>query len=78
MYNFKAVSLSALEEYKQAIECYSQSIQLDQNDAVVYCNKGIVLSNIKEFKDSIEFLDKAIQLNPNYVIAYKEKGNFNN
>ena len=63
-----------MNNYKQAIDCYDKSIELDSSDCILYCNKGIVLANLKEYKQSVECLNKAIEINSNYFIAYKERG----
>jgi tetratricopeptide (TPR) repeat protein len=66
-----------MKSYKQAIDCYDKSIELDPTDSILYCNKGMVLANLKEYKQALECLNKAIEINSNYYIAYKERGKNN-
>lgn len=62
------------KKYKEALECYSQAINVDPNDPILYSNRSAMHSNLSEFKEALEDADKAIQLKPDYAKAYLRKG----
>ena len=61
-------------EYKDAIEYYTQAIQLDPKNAVYYCNRAGAYSGLNEYNKSITDALLAIQLNKNYNKAHGRIG----
>ncbi len=45
-YYNKALSLSAIKNYPEAIECYDKALEINQDNADAYYNKGLSLSSI--------------------------------
>eukprot|EP01084_Bolivina_argentea_P120413 213428_1 len=61
------------KQYNQALECYSQAIQLDPNNAVYFCNRAACYCAIDidtYFINAIIDSEQAIKLDPNYAKAY--------
>jgi len=61
-------------DYKEAIEYYNKTIELDPNYIEVYCNRGAAKCILKEYKAAIKDYNKAIELDSNYAIAYCNRG----
>ena len=47
-YNNKAISLSALNKYEKAIECFDKVIELNPDDHKGLYNKGIALFKLQQ------------------------------
>jgi len=62
------------QEYQEAIEHYTEAIQLDLNNAVAYYNRGLTYHRLGQNQRAIEDYDKAIQLDPNDALAYGSRG----
>ena len=62
-------------KYKEAIECYSEAIELNPQYVVAYNNRGVVKSSLGEIEEAIKNFNKAIELNPQYAEAYYSRGN---
>ncbi len=62
------------KKFDEAIEEYTETIELNPKDADAYNNRGNAYSDIKEFDKAIEDYNKAIELNPKYAIAYNNRG----
>ena len=61
--------------YVEALKCYSQAIELDSNDPILYSNRSAMYYNLNEYENAIKDADKAISLKSNYPKAYLRKGN---
>ncbi len=61
-------------DFELAIEYYSQCIELNENIAVVYNNRGICYNNQKKYDEAIKDYDKAIELDENEVGTYFNRG----
>ena len=61
--------------YTEALKCYSQAIELDSNDPILYSNRSAMYYNLEDYDNAINDADKAISLKPNYPKAYLRKGN---
>ena len=60
----------AQNNYTQALERYSESIELNPVDANAYYNRGIVYEDLKDTVGALVDYDKAIELNPHFAQAY--------
>ena len=60
--NSNGNDLTILREYKQAIECYDNSLEIDPNDADIWKKKGNCLSRLGIEKAAQECFDKAKML----------------
>ena len=61
--------------YTEALKCYTQAIELDSNDPILYSNRSAMYYNLEDYDNAINDADKAISLKPNYPKAYLRKGN---
>lgn len=64
-YNNKAISLSALNKYEKAIECFDKVIELNPDDHKGLYNKGIALFKLHKYDEAIKFFRKSIVIYPN-------------
>jgi tetratricopeptide (TPR) repeat protein len=62
-------------DYKGAIEDYTQALELDPNFTVVYYYRGYALNEIDDYKAALEDFNKYLQLNPNDIGALNNRGN---
>ncbi|NJM76181.1 MAG: tetratricopeptide repeat protein [Acaryochloridaceae cyanobacterium RU_4_10] len=64
-----------LGDYREAIQDYTQAIQLNSHDADAYVGRGNVRSDLGDYRGAIQDYTQAIQLNPNHGLAYYNCGN---
>lgn len=62
------------EKITEAIECYSRAIDLDNNNAVYYCNRAAAYNKLNKYYDAIRDCDTAIDIDPKYSKAYNRRG----
>jgi tetratricopeptide (TPR) repeat protein len=74
--NSKTDKLTAINEKRQAIKFYNQSIELNPKQAKSYALRGFIYLQIKEFDKVISNYNSAITNDPNYATAYYLRGNF--
>jgi tetratricopeptide (TPR) repeat protein len=60
-------------EYDKAIKQYSESIELNPNDASAYNNRGMAWDKKGEYDKAINDYSKALELNPNAEV-YSNRG----
>ena len=58
-----------------ALQYFDRALQIDQNIASVYNNKGNVLKTLNRFEDALASYDKAISLKENFAEAHAHRGN---
>ena len=70
-------------DFKEAVEYYNKSLNLDPTEASTYANRAQAYIKLKNFPKCIEDSNKALELQPKYLkalyrraIAYKETGKF--
>ncbi|MEM9925926.1 MAG: tetratricopeptide repeat protein [Cyanobacteria bacterium P01_D01_bin.50] len=63
------------ENYKRAIEVFTQVIEINPEDAVGYKGRGNARCDLGDYRRAIEDFTKAIQINPNDGDAYFHRGN---
>lgn len=72
LYFFRGIAYAQLENHEKAIECLSQAVSLDTENAVyqsqVHASLASSLNSIKKFKEADAAFDKALALDP--VNAY--------
>ena len=59
----------------KAIADYTKAIELNQNFAESYYNRGLVYDDLKNYDAAIADYNQAIKLNPNDAKAYNNRGN---
>ncbi|KAL1783082.1 small glutamine-rich tetratricopeptide repeat-containing protein beta [Sigmodon hispidus] len=62
------------ENYTAAVDCYTQAIELDPNNAVYYCNRAAAQSKLSHYKDAIKDCERAIAIDSKYSKAYGRMG----
>jgi serine/threonine-protein phosphatase 5 len=61
-------------EFKKAIELYTQAIQFFPTNAIYYSNRSLAFIKIEEYVRALEDANKAIELDPKYIKAYFRRG----
>jgi tetratricopeptide (TPR) repeat protein len=64
-FNNKAIALSALNKYEQAIQCFDKVIELNPDDHKGLYNKGMALFKLHKYDEAIKFFRKSITIYPN-------------
>lgn len=62
------------QNYEAALDCYSQAVELDPNNAVYYCNRAAAHSQLGRHSDAITDCEKAISIDARYSKAYGRMG----
>ena len=70
----KGNALVKEKKYKEALDCYTKSIEIDPNDPILYSNRSAMHLNLSEFDQALADAEKAISLKPDYAKAYLRKG----
>ena len=72
---YKATTITEKQEwYAEAINHYTQSIELDPNQITVYNNRGLAYIELRDYNSAINDFHRAIGINPNYADAYNNRG----
>lgn len=69
-----AYDLYAAQQYRKAIEVYTQVITLNPNDYFAYHNRAICYSEAGDDTSALRDLNESIAINPNYGHAYFTRG----
>ena len=64
-----AVSLTAAQKYKEALQAYQNALKLAPQTKEIYNNMGAVYEKIGDTKKAAEHYEKALQTDPAYVDA---------
>lgn len=75
LYLMRGTSLSKFKEYKLAIKCYDNVIELAPEKPEGYNNKAIDLRELKNYEEALRYYNKALTLDPNHTNALSNKGN---
>jgi len=67
-------NLMKLEQFPEALNCYSKAIDLDGRNAVYYCNRAAAHSKLNQHQAAINDCNKAIKIDPVYSKAYGRMG----
>lgn len=61
-------------KYKEAMQLYTECLQLDPEyrsyNAIIYCNRSAAYLRLKNLSAALADINKSIELNPNYAKAY--------
>ncbi len=61
-------------EYDRAIECFDRSIELKDDFAPTYNNRGIAYHNLGQYDDAIADYTRALELSPSYWEVLNNRG----
>jgi len=73
-YYNQGVAFHNKNKYRQAIQAYSEAINLNPNHVNAYINRGGCKFNLGMYKEAVKDYDKVIGLNPNSAEAYNNRG----
>ena len=60
---------------EEAITLYSEAIDLDPDNHVLYSNRSVAYANVKKYQEALEDAEKTIQLKPDWPkVMYKNIG----
>ncbi|XP_077251067.1 serine/threonine-protein phosphatase 5-like [Tasmannia lanceolata] len=73
---FKLLANEAFKAHKfsQAIELYSQAIELNPQSAVYWANRALAHTKLEEYGSAIQDATKAIEVDPRYSKGYYRRG----
>ncbi|XP_021732892.1 serine/threonine-protein phosphatase 5-like isoform X2 [Chenopodium quinoa] len=61
-------------KYSQAIDLYSQAIELNEQNAVYWANRAFAHTKLEEYGSAIHDATKAIEIDPKYSKGYYRRG----
>lgn len=64
----------AAEKYDDAIQAYTEAIQLDPKNHVLYSNRSAAYAKAGQYENALKDADETIALNPNWSKGYSRKG----
>ena len=73
-YNREGERCYSLKQYKEAVENYTQAIQLQSNTALFYNNRGCAYGGLGEYDKAISDYNKAIELDSFNSTDYHNRG----
>lgn len=62
------------DKYREAFECYTQAISIDENNAIYYSNRAAASSKLGDHQAALRDCQEAIEIDPNYSKAYGRMG----
>ncbi|XP_071962651.1 uncharacterized protein [Antedon mediterranea] len=62
------------ERYEEAVKYYTQAIELDPDNHVLYSNRSATHAHLQEYQLSLKDAEKTIELNPDWAKGYSRKG----
>lgn len=73
-YYNRAVSYSQLEQFPEALQDYTQAIQIQPKYMESYHNRGVIKFHQGDYHGAIQDLTSAIQIQSNHADCYKNRG----
>lgn len=73
-YNNIGSVLMYRDDWKGAIACYKQALEVKPDDAEIYYNMGVGLNNSGDREAAINSYKQALKINPDYAEAYNNMG----
>ena len=67
--NNKAIEMSKKEKYEDALKFIGESIELNPNHHIFYCNKANFLQRLGRYIEAIESADQSLKIEPTYENA---------
>lgn len=60
--------------FEEAIDAYTQAINLDSNNHVLYSNRSAAYAKAGKFESALADAEKTIEINPKWTKGYSRKG----
>ena len=73
-FNDKALCLTELGKFDEALSNFDQGILAEPDYATVYHNKGWLLNKLGRFREAIECFNKTLELEPERPVTYENLG----
>ncbi|RLN29559.1 serine/threonine-protein phosphatase 5 [Panicum miliaceum] len=70
----KANEAFKANKFSQAIELYSQAIELNSSNAVYWANRAFAHTKLEEYGSAVQDATKAIEIDPRYSKGYYRRG----
>jgi tetratricopeptide (TPR) repeat protein len=64
----------AKKEYKKAIDCYSEAINIDLDNPVIYSNRSAAYANLKMWSEAYADASRCNFLDPKFAKGWQRKG----
>ncbi|MGL5646671.1 MAG: tetratricopeptide repeat protein [Clostridium sp.] len=62
------------KNYEKALECFTNSIEMDRNYKEAFCGRGIAYANQGKYEEAIKDYNKAIEIDREYKEAFNNRG----
>ena len=62
------------KDFKEAVICYTRSIELNEGEAFTYANRAMAYLKLKEYAACVQDASKAIEFKPGYLKAFHRRG----
>lgn len=62
------------ENYRKALELYTEAIQLDDKRDDIYCNRAQTFLKLEKYQEAVNDASQALKINPNNVKAFFRQG----
>ncbi|KAG8956655.1 Hsp90 cochaperone [Tulasnella sp. 424] len=64
----------AAKDYNKAIELFSQAIDLDKTNHVLYSNRSAAKAGLKDWAGALQDAEECVKINPKWAKGYARKG----
>ncbi|KAJ3069119.1 Hsp90 cochaperone, partial [Quaeritorhiza haematococci] len=61
-------------DYETAIKFFSQAIDLDSSNHVLYSNRSAAYASLKDYEKALQDAEKTVQIKPDWAKGYSRKG----
>jgi tetratricopeptide (TPR) repeat protein len=61
------------KNFEEAVDFYTQAIELDQQDVSFYSNRAACYLNLKKYEEALQDGTKCVELNPKFAKGYVRK-----
>ena len=67
-------SFSKINQFENALDCFSKAIKLDSNVPLAHFNEGLVYRYLNQLDNALNSYKNALKINPNYIDALNGVG----
>lgn len=62
------------EKYDEAIDFYTQAINIDPSNHILYSNRSAAFAKVGKYSESLNDAEKTVTLKPDWPKGYSRKG----